>query len=149
MIELRAADSRDIAEILSTDTYIPKEMLLAKIDRAPEQVRLIRHSGATVGVLRYGFLWDYIPYLCFLNIRGEFRGRGYAGEALRSWENEMARGGHDTLFCSIPSDDAAQAFYRKMGYEDAGSLCIRCGRFAQPAEIFFIKFLTPRNPGDF
>jgi len=36
-------------------------------------------------------------------------------------------------------DEQAQHFYRKLGYQEAGSLLITDPEFQQPMEMFFIK----------
>ena len=71
------------------DSYIPAERLREKLKRSPEEVLLIKDGDCTAGVLRWGYLWDYIPYLYFMHVRPELRGRGYAAEALRLWEDKM------------------------------------------------------------
>ena len=83
-----------------------------------------------------------------MHVRPELRGRGYAAEALRLWEEKMAEAGFDTALCSIPTDDAAQHFYRKMGYRETGALSIPFGAFAQPMEILFIKRLGAEPADD-
>ena len=53
----------------------------------------------------------------------------------------MRAAGWPIVMTSIPTDDAAQHFYRKMGYKDPGCLVLDLEPYAQPMEIFFIKSL--------
>ena len=143
MVVLHISKPSNSDFIKELDAYIPAERLREKLEKSPEEVLLIKDGDSAAGVLRWGFLWDYIPYLYFLHIKPEFRGRGCAGAALRLWEEKMAAAGFDAVICSIPTDDAAQHFYRKMGYAETGALSIPFGAFAQPMEILFIKRLAP------
>ena len=131
MVTLQISEPCDAETIKEFDSYIPAERLREKLKRSPEEVLLIKDGDCTAGVLRWGYLWDYIPYLYFMHVRLELRGRGYAAEALRLWEEKMAAAGFDAALCSIPTDDAAQHFYRKMGYRETGALSIPFGAFAQ------------------
>lgn len=110
MVTLQISEPCDVETIKEFDSYIPAERLREKLERSPEEVLLIKDGDCKAGVLRWGYLWDYIPYLYFLHVRPELRGRGYAAEALRLWEEKMAEAGFDTALCSIPTDDAAQHF---------------------------------------
>ena len=148
MVTLQISEPCDAEMIKEFDFYIPEERLREKLERSPEEVLLIKDGDCTAGVLRWGYLWDYIPYLYFMHVRPEFRGRGYAAEALRLWEEKMAAAGFDAALCSIPTDDAAQHFYRKMGYRETGALSIPFGAFAQPMEILFIKRIGAEPAND-
>lgn len=141
MFTIEYATERDIDDIMKIDTYIPKDELVKKIRTRPEEIYVLKEDGKTVGVLRYGIFWDYIPYTCFLNVSETCRGKGYAKKALLHWENEMRAAGWPIVMTSIPTDDAAQHFYRKMGYKDTGCLVLDLEPYAQPMEIFFIKSL--------
>ena len=89
MVTLQISEPCDAEMIKEFDAYIPAERLREKLERSPEEVLLIKDGDCTAGVLRWGYLWDYIPYLYFLHVRPELRGRGYAAEALRLWEEKM------------------------------------------------------------
>lgn len=148
MVILQISKPCDCDMIKELDAYIPAEMLRKKLERSPEEVLLIKDGDLTAGVLRCGFLWDYVPYLYFLHVNPKFRGRGYAAGALRLWEETMAAEGFDTALCSIPTGDPARHFYRKMGYCETGTLSIPFGAFAQPAEILFIKRIGGKPSDD-
>ena len=130
-----------IEDILSIDTYVPRHELEKKVATRPEEVYVLKEDDKIVGVLRYGIFWDYIPYTCFLNVSDSCRGKGYAKKALLHWEEKMREAGWPMVMTSIPTDDDAQHFYRKMGYKETGCLILQLEPYAQPMEIFFIKSL--------
>jgi ribosomal protein S18 acetylase RimI-like enzyme len=55
------------------------------------------------------------------------------------WEKEMQQRGHKMLLTSTQVDEEAQHFYRKLGYQDAGSLLITIPEYQQPMELFLVK----------
>lgn len=142
MFHIEHAVSEDLEDILLIDTFIPRDELIKKIATRPEELFVLKEDGQTVGLLRYGIFWDYIPYACFLNVSEQYRGKGYAKKALLYWEEEMRIAGWPIVMTSIPTDDPAQHFYRKMGYKDAGCLVLDLEPYVQPMEIFFIKKLS-------
>ena len=75
MVTLQISEPCDAEMIKEFDAYIPAERLREKLERSPEEVLLIKDGDRTAGVLRWGYLWDYIPYLYFMHVRPEFRGR--------------------------------------------------------------------------
>jgi len=141
MLAIENSKQDDIEDILAIDTYIPRHELVKKVAHRPEEIYVLKEDGKTVGVLRYGIFWDYIPYTCFLNVSETCRGKGYAKKALVYWEENMRAAGWPMVMASIPTDDPAQHFYRKMGYKDTGCLVLDLEPYAQPMEIFFIKSL--------
>ena len=145
MFTIENSRPEDIDDILAVDTYIPRHELEKKVAARPEEIYVLKEDGKTVGVLRYGIFWDYIPYTCFLNVSESCRGKGYAKKALLYWEEKMKEAGWPMVMTSIPTDDAAQHFYRKMGYTDTGCLILQLEPYAQPMEIFFIKSLKDKN----
>ena len=102
-------------------------------------------DGRPVGLLRYSLFWDERPFCNLLIVREEERGRGYGHRLMLHWEGEMQRQGHSALLTSARSDEAAQHFYRKLGYRDAGCLLLPLPDLAQPAELFFLKGLAGRE----
>ncbi|MDY2984680.1 MAG: GNAT family N-acetyltransferase [Synergistes jonesii] len=141
MFTISYSTPTDVDDVLKIDTYIPRRELIKKISTRPEEIYLLREDDKVVGVLRYGIFWDYIPYMCFLSVSEKCRDKGYAQKALIFWEEKMKEAGWPVVMTSIPTDDAAQHFYRRMGYTDTGCLCLHEPPFAQPMEIFFIKNL--------
>jgi len=141
MFKIEHSKPEDIEDILAIDTFIPRHELEKKVRTRPEEIYVLKENSKTVGVLRYGIFWDYIPYTCFLNVSESCRGKGYAKKALLFWEEKMREAGWPVAMTSIPTDDAAQHFYRKMGYKDTGCLILQLEPYSQNMEIFFIKSL--------
>lgn len=104
-----------------------------------ESARLILVNGQAAGVLWYTLLWHRLPFLNLLALRFEHRGQGLGAQALRLWEKEMAAQGFDTLLVSTQSDESAQSFFRKQGYQDCGGLVLGGTSLDQPMEIFLRK----------
>lgn len=96
-------------------------------------------DGTCVGLLRYGLFWDEIPFCTLLFVAQGHRGTG-CGKALMSrWETDMCAEGHGLFMTSTQADEAAQHFYRRLGYRDAGCLLLDGAGYAQPTELFFTK----------
>lgn len=146
MFTIDNAAPADLDEILKVDRYMPKEEMIRKIETRPDQVLVMKEDGRVVGVLRWLLFWDYIPYVCFLSVSESCRGKGYARKALYFWEERMAEEGWPMLMASIPSDDAAQHFYRKQGYKDAGIMTFNDGPYKQAPELFFSKNIEANKP---
>jgi ribosomal protein S18 acetylase RimI-like enzyme len=64
---------------------------------------------------------------------------GYGKAMMGFWEKEMQQRGHKMLLTSTQVDEEAQHFYRKLGYQDAGSLLITIPEYQQPMELFLVK----------
>ena len=76
-----------------------------------------------------------------LFIKEEYRGKGFAKQAITSWENEMKNQGYKMTLVSTQVDEGAQHLYRKLGYIDCGGLVLNNTPFDQPMEMFFRKVL--------
>ncbi len=94
-----------------------------------------------VGVMMYTVLWDNLPFLNFICVKEEYRGKGYATEAMKQWEEDMKAQGYKMVLISTQVDESAQYFYRKLGYIDCGGLLFNDTPFEQPMEMFMRKVL--------
>lgn len=94
-----------------------------------------------VGLFHYSVLWDNLPFLNFIFVRDEYRGKGFATEAMEQWEQKMKAQGYKMLLISTQVDEGAQHFYRKLGYVDCGGLVLHNTPFEQPMEMFMRKVL--------
>lgn len=93
----------------------------------------------SVGLLRYNFFWDAIPFCNMIFVDWEHQNKGYGKSLMERWEKDMKELGHGMVMTSTQVDESAQHFYRKIGFQDAGSLLINIPRYKQPMEMFFIK----------
>lgn len=91
-----------------------------------------------MGWLRFGYLWDAIPFMNLLFVLEPHRGRGLGRGLVLFWEDQMRQRGYGRVMTSTQADEDAQHFYRRLGYADVG-------RFTLPdapaAELLLVKSL--------
>lgn len=95
-----------------------------------------------IGVMRYNFIWDMIPFLTHIYVKEEFQRKGFGKQALKFWEEEMKKSNYKMTMTSTQVNEDAQHFYRKLGYQERGILFLDNTPLEQPGELFFIKALT-------
>lgn len=134
-IEIRYAAMEDKDLLLSKDSHIKEEMWEETIKNKREIIMFV--GGRFAGWLRYNLFWDEIPFMNMLYLLEEYRGKGYGTRLVKFWEGEMRRIGYDRLMTSTQANECAQHFYRKLGYQDAGSFF----PFCNDLEIVFTKEL--------
>lgn len=117
------------------DCHISPEALRRSI--TCRGVLIARENGENIGWLRYNLFWDHTPFLNLLYLLEEMRGRGYGTRLVRRWEMEMKALGHSYVLTSTASDETAQHFYRKLGYQDVGGFFYR----DDPYELLLAKEL--------
>ena len=74
-----------------------------------------------------------------LYIHPAYQGKGYGKALLSYWESDMKRAGCGMVMTSTQVDEAAQHFYRKNGYMDAGGFVINIPAYRQPMEMIMLK----------
>ena len=137
MFLVRYAQEADWAFWSRLDQRLPEREFRRKVRDRMGYVAEV--DGACVGLLRYGLFWDEIPFCTLLYVEQGHRGTG-CGKALMSrWETDMCAEGHGLFMTSTQADEAAQHFYRRLGYRDAGCLLLDSAGYAQPTELFFTK----------
>lgn len=102
---------------------------------------VILEGNQRTGIIVHCILWDNIPFMNLLFIKEEYRNKGFAKQAIISWENEMKNQGYKMTLISTQVDEGAQHLYRKLGYIDCGGLVFNNTPFDQPMEMFFRKVL--------
>ena len=85
--------------------------------------------------LRWGLFWDEVPFMNMLHVDEERRRQGIGRLLVDAWESRCRETGHPRVLTSTLSNESAQHFYRKLGYQDAG--CLRLPDEA--LEILFAK----------
>lgn len=135
MTEIRYATMADKEILLSKDSHIKESVWEDSINNKHEIVMFI--DGNFAGWLRYNLFWDEIPFMNMLYFLEEYRGKGYGTQIVQFWESEMVRLGYDKVMTSSQANESAQHFYRKLGYQDAGSFF----PFCNDLEIIFTKKL--------
>ena len=139
MFCMEYAAEKDIASWLQLDHHISKEELELKIRN--HRGYLIKDDNTLIGVLRYNLFWDNIPFLPLICLKEFWRGKGFGRQAVLYWEGEMKKLGYNVVMTFAQSDENAQNFYRKLGYQDNGCMIFEIPSIRQPLEIFLIKQL--------
>ena len=130
------ATLEDIDYLKKIDTHITFEKLKKKV--LDKEVIIVKNKNINIGVLRFGYFWDTIPFMNLLLLKEEYRNKKIGKELVLFWEKEMKKNKHKRVMTSTQADEEAQHFYRKIGYKDIGALFeINNG----PAEIFLSKKL--------
>jgi len=129
------AKPEDLDWLAKEDHHVGRDVIEEKIARSGIIVGY--REDRRVGFLRYGYFWDEIPFMNLLWVRGDSRGKGYGTRLISFWEEEMRELGHDSVMTSTLSNERAQHLYRRLGYEDVGSLLMP----GEALEIVFLKRL--------
>ena len=137
-VEIRIAEGHDYAYLAPRDEHLRPEKLKEKIDRG--EVMVVVVDGQPQGWLRYGYLWDVVPFMNLLFVEEDHRRRGCGTALIQFWDGEMRARGHDLVMTSSQADEQAQHLYRRLGYRDCGSMLFP-GQVA--VEILFLKTLAP------
>lgn len=116
------------------DRHITPSVLKSKV--SDKQVLIVQINGQNIGWLRFGFLWDMVPFVCLVSIEEEYRKKSVGKKLVNYWEEEMKQGNHKLVMTSTQADEEGQYFWRKMGYHDMGALFELNGG---PVEIFLLK----------
>jgi ribosomal protein S18 acetylase RimI-like enzyme len=113
---------KDYQYLIENDKHLTTDRLRWKI--LIKEVLVIRKEANPIGWLRFGYFWDTIPFMNMLALEESYHRRGYGTQLVRAWEDEMRAQKHDIVFTSTQSDENAQHFYRKIGYQDIGALLL-------------------------
>lgn len=133
---IRYADSGDFPLLHRHDRHICAEELRSSIEA--KRVLVMLYGDQFAGWLRYNLFWDNLPFLNMLYFFEEYRGKGYGGQLVEYWEQEMVKTGYREVLTSTLSSEEGQFFFRKMGYTDCGALLLP----NEPLEIILRKELT-------
>lgn len=133
---IRYAEEGDLSRLRFHDRHIAPDELGRVI--AMKRVLVMFRKETFIGWLRYSLFWDDLPFLNMLYFFEEYRGKGYGGQLVRYWEQEMAEAGHREVLTSTLSSERGQFFFRENGYVDCGSLLLPGG----PLEIILRKTIN-------
>ena len=114
------ATFQDLDFIDQHDPLLRRPVLSEKIGR--EEVYVAEESGRSVGLARFNYFCDLDPFLTLIFVLETQRRRGFGRQLIRFWEQQMRGRGHRFLLTSTQADEDAQFFYRKIGFEDTGSM---------------------------
>lgn len=139
MVTVRYVQEEDMESWLRLDRHLSQEELKRKVRDKMGYVLL--EGNVPVGILRYNLFWDNTPFCTLLFVGERYRDRGYGKRLMEFWEDDMRARGYGMIMTSTQTDEDAQHFYRKLGYQDAGGLVINIPGYEQPMELFLLKAL--------
>ena len=136
MTKIRFATSQDYDYLVHNDRHIKPEVVEKKIEDA--EIIVVLDNAKNIGWLRFNYFWDEIPFMNMLRIEEDYRKKGIGTKLVNFWEMEMQKRGNNQVMTSTLSDETAQHFYRKLEYQDCGSLLLP----DEALEILFLKSLN-------
>lgn len=137
MVEIRYVQLSDKNFWYKLDKHLPDNEFNKKV--RDKQGYILLKDNKAIGLLRFNFFWDNIPFCTMLFIDWNYQGKGFGKMLMKYWENDMKSQGYDMLLTSTQVDEDAQHFYRKLGYKDCGGFIIDIPKHKQPMEMFLIK----------
>jgi GNAT superfamily N-acetyltransferase len=135
MVNIRLAGPADLSWLNERDRHIDPDEL-GNVVRL-ERVLVVEGDGRPTGWLRWGKVWDEIPFMNMLFVDSQERRRGAGRRLVQHWETTMRLAGHTQVLTSTLADESAQHFYRHLGYVDCGGLLLP----GEATEIFLRKDL--------
>lgn len=137
--EIRYVTESEKAYWYTLDKHLPESEFENKVRSHQGYVLFVNHQPA--GILRYNLFWDNTPFCTMLFVDQSMQGMGFGSLLMNHWEREMRALGYGMVLTSTRTDESAQHFYRKLGYQDCGGLILNIPGCEQPMELFFSKAL--------
>ncbi len=132
-MEIRFAVMEDAETIKKYDFHISNQELKNNIWL--KRVYIAEKNGRFVGWLRYNLFWDNIPFMNMLYVLDDYRGNGIGKKLVEYWENNMKLLNYKMVMTSSASNEYAQHFYNKLGYNTIGGFLLE----DSPFEVIFSK----------
>jgi GNAT superfamily N-acetyltransferase len=132
-ITIQPAADADLPFLVARRRHVSEAAMRACV--AEGRVIVARLDEAIVGWLRFGYFWDAVPFMHMLFVEPQHRGRGVGRALVSDWEQRMRQRGCEQAMTSTQADEAAQHFYRKLGYRDIGGFTLP----GEPLEIVMHK----------
>lgn len=132
----RAATEADLPMLSGLDRHLRDADLAQVVSLG--RVLVAVADGEVRGLLRWGLLWDEIPFMNLLMVDPGHRRRGLGSSLVRAWEGVHAAAGHRMVLTSTQADEQAQHFFRRLGYVDSGALLLP----GEPTELILRKELA-------
>ena len=127
-MEISLARNKEKKKIEKYDSHIHSNRLGECIYN--QFVYVLRDEEKIVGVLRYSFFWQTIPFLDLLYINENYRKNGYGKKMMAYWENLMGIMGYKDVMLSTQEDETSKHFYEKLNYK-------QIGRFLPPNQAVY------------
>ena len=125
------------------DGRIDQALFLRKL--AAGECYIAEAECGPAGLLRWNRFWDEVPFCTLLYLEEKRRGQGLGRALVARWEADMRALGHGMAMTSTQSDEDAQYFWRRLGYQGAGSFDIDIPGYEQPPELIMLKDLRKRS----
>lgn len=132
-ITIRFANEQDLAFLDATDRHIKEDQIRKKV--ADKEILIAAIDDNQLGLLRWNYFWDLIPFMNLLWIHPMYHRRGFGRRLVLEWERLMREAGYEAVMTSTLSDELAQNFYRAIDYKDQGVLLLP----DEAAELIFYK----------
>ena len=139
MLEIRLADQSDLPFWRTLDRHIAEDVLSRKL--AGGECYVLTLDGERAAILRYNLFWDSVPFCTLLYVADAHQRKGLGRALMARWEDDMRALGHGMAMVSTQVDEAAQHFYRALGYRDAGGFVPDVPGYEQPMELIMVKDL--------
>ena len=139
MITIRFATLCDWPFWHTLDNRISRDLFLRKAEVG--ECYIVELEAIPAGILRWNRFWDEVPFCTLLFIEQNRRGQGLGRALVARWEEDMRGLDHGMDMTSTQSDEDAQYFWRRLGYQDAGSFDIKVPGYEQPPELILLKDL--------
>lgn len=121
--------------------YINPQMMMSKIKDS--EIIIAREDAEIVGLLRFNYIWSTRPYIEFVFIKEDKRGRGVGKELLNFLENYLIKHEYSFLFSSSEEQDVkAIEWHKKNGFQEMGKLNDLNLPHDKIAEVFFSKKIS-------
>ena len=134
-MRIQPATAAHFPQLVQLDKHIEATELSHLISR--NMVLVAVQDGKVLGWLRWNLFWDSTPFMNMLYILEPCRGTGLGHALVQHWEEDLKASGYHTVMTSTASDEYAQHFYRKLGYETIGGFT----PFGEAYELILAKRL--------
>jgi ribosomal protein S18 acetylase RimI-like enzyme len=136
-MNIRYVTEADRAFWYQLDAHLPA----AEFDKKVRDARgyVLVEGDRPVALLRYNLFWDNTPFCTLLYVEEAFQGKGFGKALMAHWEVDMKARGYGMVMTSTQVDEAAQHFYRKLGYQDAGGFVLNIPGYEQSMELIMVK----------
>lgn len=131
MLEIYPARQEDIPLLRQYDRHISDGELENAVRL--QRVYVALADGCFAGWLRYNLFWDNTPFMNLLYFLEQYRKKGFGRQLVAFWEDQMKKQGYKRVMTSTQSDEYAQHFYFKLGYEAVGG-------FRLPGDVYEVIF---------
>lgn len=134
-MQIDYAVESDYAYLRERDIHMVESLIISKIKA--HEIFIIRVEDQIVGWMRFNYFWDNTPFMNMIWIDEPYRGQGIGKQVVLYWEELMKENGFQMVMTSTLSNEAAQHFYRSLGYKDSGCLLLE----DEPLELILTKKL--------